>query len=120
MEDGDAPTGATGETGPKPEEGDEPEWLPQASLLDLETGERVTTPIAGCDDVSYPDEFSGLGLLSVLTIDLESGIVPTDVDSVITDGTTVYASDGSLYVATLKMTPPRRRCQLHRAPHRSR
>ena len=106
MEDGDAPTGATGETGPEPEENDEPEWLPQASLLDIETGERVTTPIAGCDDVSYPDEFSGLGLLSVLTIDMESGIAPTDVDSVLTDGTTVYASDGSLYVATLKMTPP--------------
>ena len=56
--------------------------------------------------MSYPDEFSGLGLLSVLTIDLESGIAPTDVDSVMTDGTTVYASDGSLYVATLKMAPP--------------
>ena len=104
--EGDAPTGATGETGPEPEADEEPEWLPRASLLDLDTGESATTPIAGCDDVSYPDEFSGLGLLSVLTIDLESGIAPTDVDSVMTDGTTVYASAGGLYVATLKMTPP--------------
>jgi uncharacterized secreted protein with C-terminal beta-propeller domain len=106
LEDDDAPTGATGETGPEPSEADAPKWLPQASLFDIETGERVTTPIAGCDDVSYPDEFSGLGLLSVLTIDMESGIAPTDVDSVMTDGTTVYASAESLYVATLKMTPP--------------
>jgi len=106
IEDAEAPTGATGETGPEPEGDDEPEWLPQASLFDFETGERVTTPIAGCGDVSYPDEFSGLGFLAVLTIDLESGITPTDVDSVLTDGTTVYASDDSLYVATLTMTPP--------------
>ena len=65
---------------------------PPGLLLDLETGERVTTPIAGCDDVSFPDEFSGLGLLSVLTIDLDSGFAPADVDAVMTDGTTVYAS----------------------------
>jgi uncharacterized secreted protein with C-terminal beta-propeller domain len=106
IEDAEAPTGATGETGPEPEGDVEPDWLPQASLFDPKTGERVTTPITGCDDVSYPDEFSGLGLLSVLTIDMESGIAPTDVDSVLTDGTTVYASDDSLYVATLTMTPP--------------
>ena len=34
--EGDAPTGATGETGPEPEADDEPEWLPQASLHDLD------------------------------------------------------------------------------------
>ena len=32
--------------------------------------------MAGCRGVAFPDEFSGLGLLSVLTIDLESGLQP--------------------------------------------
>ena len=105
-EDNSPPTGATGETGPEPAEDDEPEWLPQASLLDLETGERTGGALTGCEGVSFPDEFSGLGLLSVLTIDLESGLAPVDVDSVMTDGSTVYASADSIYVATQTLNPP--------------
>jgi uncharacterized secreted protein with C-terminal beta-propeller domain len=100
------PTGATGETGPEPTVDDEPDWLPQASLLDLETGERAEGALTGCEGVSFPDEFSGLGLLSVLTIDLESGLEPTDVDSVVTDGSAVYASPESIYVATQTLNPP--------------
>lgn len=101
------PTGATGETGPEPEaDDDKPDWLPQATLSDLQTGERTEGALVGCGDVSYPEEFSGLGLLSVLTIDLEEGVIPTDIDAIITDGTTVYASATSLYVATTKISPP--------------
>ena len=104
--DAKAPTGATGETGPEPAPDDEPDWLPRATILELETGERTSAPIAGCGDVTFPDEFSGLGLLSVLTLDLTQGIAPTDVDTVMTDGATVYASDSGLFVATFEMTPP--------------
>ena len=101
-------TGATGESGPLPEEDeDEPGWLPQASLIDLETEERATSPLIDCSEVSYPERFSGLGILSVLTLDLESGLEPADVDAVMTDGSTVYASAESLYVATSTLTPPR-------------
>lgn len=105
--DGDSPTGATGEAGPESDSDENPDWLPQAALLDLETGERASAPISGCPDVSFPDEFSGLGLLSVLTIDLESGLSPADVDVVMTDGTTVYASATGLYVATPSISPPK-------------
>ncbi len=103
-EESEPPTGATGETGPTEE--DEPDWLPRASLNDLETGERTDSPLVACEDVSFPDEFSGLGLLSVLTIDLGEGLLPTDLDAVMTDGTTVYASASSLYVATPTMHRP--------------
>ena len=80
--------------------------LPKATLTDLITGESTTQPIVGCDAISYPDRFSGLGLLSVLTFDLSQGLLPTDVEAVITDGTTVYASAASLYVATETVTEP--------------
>ena len=118
--DGDAPTGATGETGPEPEEDDEPEWLPQASLLDIETGERVTTPIAGCDDVSYPGR--------VLRAGPPLGAHHRPGERHRAHGRRLGLDrrhhglrvDGSLYVATLKMTPPeRRRRRLHRPPHRA-
>ena len=103
----DAPTGATGEAGPAPPD-DEPAWLPQATITHLESGESTAGPLTACGDISFPDEFSGLGLLSVITIALDDGIEPADVDSVITDGATVYASATSLYVAGTKMSPPDR------------
>ena len=39
-------------------------------------------------------------MLTVLTLDLESGVQPVDTDSVMTDGQLVYASATGLYVAT--------------------
>jgi uncharacterized secreted protein with C-terminal beta-propeller domain len=97
-------TGASGEEGPESET--EPGWLPQAVLTDLETGERAQTVIAGCEDISFPREFSGLGLLSVLTIDLQEGLAPADVEAVMTNGASVYASAESLYVSTPALTTP--------------
>ena len=47
-----------------------------------------------------PPAFSGLGMLTVLTVDLTKGLEPTDSVAVMTDGRIVYASPESLYVAT--------------------
>ena len=44
--------------------------------------------------------FSGLGLVTVVTIDVERGLDPVDSDAVVSDGRVVYASPSSLYVAT--------------------
>lgn len=104
----DAQTGATGETGPEqePEAGNEPGWLPQVTATDLETGESETGALFGCSDISYPDRFSGLDMTSVLTMDLSDGLEPTDVESVVSDGSQIYASDGSLYVSTPSIERP--------------
>jgi uncharacterized secreted protein with C-terminal beta-propeller domain len=50
--------------------------------------------------VRRPPAFSGLGLLTVLTVDLAQGLEPVDSVAVMTDGRIVYASPESLYVAT--------------------
>ena len=47
-----------------------------------------------------PVGFSGLGMLTVLTVDLTKGLEPVDSIAVMTDGRIVYASPESLYVAT--------------------
>lgn len=39
-------------------------------------------------------------MLTVLTLDVESGVQPVDTDSVMTDGQLVYASTTGLYTAT--------------------
>ena len=96
-------TGATGPTGPD----DAPAWLPRITITDAE-GAAVTQPLFGCDAVSYPRDFAGLGMLSLLTLDLGEGLEPADVDAVMTNGRTVYASPESIYVATESIAEPSR------------
>ncbi len=74
-------------------------WLPSAVLHDRRAGSSRGN-LFGCDDVRRPRRFSGAGMLSVLTIDLERGLPAVDADAVMTAGETVYASPSSLYVAT--------------------
>ena len=69
-------------------------WLPTYSL------NGKARPLVQCRRVARPPSFSGLGLLTVLTIDLDKGLAPVDSTSVMTDGRVVYASPQNLYVAT--------------------
>ena len=90
-------------------------WLP---AYELKRGERVTRRyLVLCRHVWRPKTFSGNGLLTVFTADLDRGLVPTNTVSILSDAQTVYASPESLYVATerwadrpstLGAQPPRR------------
>ena len=51
-----------------------------------------------------PARYSGLGLVTVLTIDPDRGLDPVDADAIVSDGRTVYASPTSLYVASERWT----------------
>ena len=70
-------------------------WLPTYRL-----GKRAARPLVQCRAVRHPASFSGLGMLTVTTLDLAKGLSPTDSVGVMTDGRIVYASLSSLYVAT--------------------
>jgi uncharacterized secreted protein with C-terminal beta-propeller domain len=70
-------------------------WLPSYRL-----GKQKSHTIVQCRDVRRPVSFSGLGMLTVLTIDLSKGLTPVDSVGVMTDGRIVYASPTSLYVST--------------------
>jgi uncharacterized secreted protein with C-terminal beta-propeller domain len=70
-------------------------WLPTYHL-----GKQPAKPLVQCRDVRRPPIFSGLGMLTVTTIDLAKGLAPIDSTGVMTDGRIVYASPTSLYVAT--------------------
>lgn len=76
-----------------------PEWMPDA-VLRTKRGKVTRGKIAPCRKVRRPGGFSGLGMLTVLTIDLGKGLAPVDSDAVMTYGDVVYASPESLYVAT--------------------
>jgi hypothetical protein len=75
-------------------------WLPSSVLRSRRTGRRVQRPLVACRRVRRPAYFSGLEMITVLTIDLEQGLPAVDTDTVMSDGQTVYASPQSLYVGT--------------------
>ncbi len=70
-------------------------WLPYYRL-----GKQKAHAIVQCRDVRRPVAFSGLGLLTVLTVDLAKGLTPVDSTAVMTDGRIVYASQQNLFVTT--------------------
>jgi uncharacterized secreted protein with C-terminal beta-propeller domain len=76
------------------------DWLPGAVLRDVRKGTRTSRALVQCRQIARPRAFSGLGLLTVLTIDLERGLAPADTDAVLGDGRIVYSSKRGLYVAT--------------------
>jgi uncharacterized secreted protein with C-terminal beta-propeller domain len=77
-----------------------PGWMPKAVTRDRETGTVDRRRLVPCNDVGRPRRFAGVGLLTVLTIDLARGLPAIDTDAVMTSGETVYASPDALYVAT--------------------
>jgi uncharacterized secreted protein with C-terminal beta-propeller domain len=80
-------------------------WTP--SSVYRRRGRRPkTSRLVPCREVRRPPTFSGLDVVTVLTVDLARGLPSVDADSVIGGGDTVYASDRSLYVATQRWVDP--------------
>jgi uncharacterized secreted protein with C-terminal beta-propeller domain len=75
-------------------------WVPWYILEDHRSGTTSDGPVLGCDQVGHPDEFSGLSMLSILSIDLAEGLEPGNSVGLLAEGQTIYASQDNLYVAT--------------------
>jgi uncharacterized secreted protein with C-terminal beta-propeller domain len=75
-------------------------WLPSYRIKRAGAKASKARPLVQCRHVRRPTAFSGLGMLTVLTVDLTKGLQPVDSAAVMTDGRIVYASPESLYVAT--------------------
>ena len=75
-------------------------WVPWYVLEDHESGVTSDGPLLGCGQVGHPDDFSGLSMLTILSIDLEQGLEPGNGIGLLAEGQTVYASSENLYVAT--------------------
>ena len=81
-------------------------WMPDGVLRDRVRDKRRRPRIVACDDVRRPIAYSGPGMLTVLTVDLDRGLKPLDSDSLMTDAQTIYASKRSLFVATERWFDP--------------
>jgi len=81
-------------------------WLPRSHFVSNVTGKRRTRTFVPCGRVSRPPVFSGLGMLSIVTLNLDRGLWQQDSDGVMTDAQTVYGSTKHLYVATQRWIDP--------------
>ncbi|MCC6222740.1 MAG: beta-propeller domain-containing protein [Thermoleophilia bacterium] len=81
-------------------------WIPRYRVRDAEGRLSVDRRLVRCRDVRRPRAFSDLGLVSVLTIDLDRGVDPVDTDAIMAGAETVYASPTRLYVATQRWVDP--------------
>ncbi|HEX8074963.1 MAG TPA: beta-propeller domain-containing protein [Thermoleophilaceae bacterium] len=75
-------------------------WAPTGVLKRASTGRQTKKRLTSCRHVRRPRVFSGLSMLTVLTIDMDRGLPAVDSDALMTDGQLVYGSTRSLYVAT--------------------
>jgi uncharacterized secreted protein with C-terminal beta-propeller domain len=80
-------------------------WVPRTVLRSRLSGRTFRRSVVACDDVRRPRRFSGLDLLTVLTIDLDRGLFDVDRDAIMAGAQTVYASPSSLYVASRRHRP---------------
>ena len=78
------------------------DWLPS-----VRTDDGDDQPLVPCDAVSRPPEPSGVGTVTVLTIDTRNQLDIAHTATVVADVGTVYASQESLYIATNGWTDPR-------------
>jgi uncharacterized secreted protein with C-terminal beta-propeller domain len=75
-------------------------WLPTYRIKRAGRAAQAARPLVQCRNVDHPPKFSGLGMLTVLTVNLAKGLEPVDSVGVMTDARIVYASPDNLYLAT--------------------
>ena len=81
-------------------------WVPRRRFHSLLSGRRYTRAAASCGAIARPATFSGLGMLTILTLNLDRGLWTAGSDALMADAQVVYGSTQSLYVATQKWLPP--------------
>ena len=75
-------------------------WLPTYRIARAGRPAQAARPLVQCRNVEHPPGFSGLGMLTVLTVNLAKSLDPVDSIGVMTDARIVYASLDNLYLAT--------------------
>ena len=80
-------------------------WVAHTTVANRVTGRKRTRPATRCRAVRRAQVYSGLDMLTVLTIDMERGLPEVDSDAVMTGAELVYASPRRLYVATQRFVP---------------
>jgi len=74
--------------------------VPATTIRSRITGRTYRRGVVPCRAIRRPATFSGLSLVTVLSVDLDRGLYDVDRDAVLAGAEAVYASPTSLYVAS--------------------
>ena len=80
-------------------------FVPETVIKSNISNRTFRRPLVGCAAVSRPGLYSGLDLLTVMTIDLARGLYSVDRDAVLAGAQVVYASTSSIYIASQRYVP---------------
>jgi uncharacterized secreted protein with C-terminal beta-propeller domain len=89
-------------------------WLPRAVVTRSAGARPQQRRLVSCRAVRRTATFSGLGVVTVVTLSLSDGLQQLDADALMSDAETVYASTQSAYVATTRWDEPAARTTIHR------
>ncbi|HUY71336.1 MAG TPA: beta-propeller domain-containing protein [Gaiellaceae bacterium] len=81
-------------------------WVPMWRFHDTRTGRSFTRQVASCGTIRRPVQFSGLGMLSIVTVNFNAGLQAAQSTSLMADAQIVYGSQTSLYIATQQWENP--------------
>jgi hypothetical protein len=76
------------------------DYLGGTTLKSNVSGNTYRRQLVHCNQVRHPRAFSGLDVLTIMTVDLDKGLYSLDRDGVMAGAQVVYGSTGSLYVAS--------------------
>jgi hypothetical protein len=82
-------------------------WVPSWKFKDRRTGRAFVRQVAPCTSIRRPVDFSGLGMMNIVTVNFDRGLGAAPSDSLMADAQIVYGSQSSLYLATQKWVDPR-------------
>lgn len=75
-------------------------FVPRTVLRSRISGRTFRRSVVPCRDIRRPRSFSGLDLVTVLTVNLDKGLFSVDRDAIMAGAQNVYASTSSLYIAS--------------------
>ena len=75
-------------------------WVPYYVEFDAAGNAVDEGNLVECDRAYAPNEFAGLNMVTVMTVDASAGLEVEDATGLLATGETVYASQENLYVAT--------------------
>ena len=81
-------------------------WVPVRRLQVRAGAATVARPVAPCRAIARPLSFSGLGMLTIVTIDIPHGLASTTSMALMGDAQIVYGSTQNLYVVTQRWLNP--------------
>jgi hypothetical protein len=81
-------------------------YVPSWHYHGVVTRRRMGGFVTRCSQIAHPAQFSGLGMVTIFTVDIDHGLAFATTDALMADAQVVYGSLTSIYIATERWIDP--------------